>query len=77
MHADIERTLAGDLNLPQGLVAAVGEGEPVVHAASTSKSIVKLSGRSVVWWFPLGTPILLTLAKPLKNLPTAASPWKW
>ncbi len=33
-----------------------GEGEAVVHAASTSKSILKLSGCSLVCWFPLGTP---------------------
>ncbi|MDE3043019.1 MAG: hypothetical protein KGJ82_20945, partial [Nitrospirota bacterium] len=41
-----------------GLLTGSEEGKPVSHAATTSRSIVKLSGRSVVCWVPLGTPIL-------------------
>lgn len=58
MDADVERALAGDPDLLCGMVSAVGEGKPVSHAATTSRSIVKLSGRSVVCWVPLGTPLL-------------------
>ena len=40
------------------LLTASGAVKMVGHAATTSRSIVKLSGRSVVCWVPLGTPIL-------------------
>lgn len=58
MDAEVEGTPAADSNLLCGMLAAVGEGKPVGHAATTSRSIVKLSGRSVVCWVPLGTPTL-------------------
>lgn len=57
MDADVERALSGDPNLLCGMVAAGGEGQASTHAATTSRSMVKLSGRSVVWLVPLGTPI--------------------
>ena len=56
MDADVEGSLAVNADLLCGMLAAVGEGKACTHAATTSRSIVKLSGRSVVCWVPLGTP---------------------
>ena len=58
MHADVDRALAVNMDLLCGMVAAVGEDKPVGHAVATSKSMVKLSGWSMVCWVPLVTPIL-------------------
>ena len=56
MDAEVERALAGNSDLLCGMVAAGGEGTAVGHAATTSRSIAKLRGCSVVCWVPLGTP---------------------
>jgi len=56
--AEVERAPAGDPDLLCGMVAAGGEDKAVGHAATTSRSMLKLSGRSVVCWVPLGTPHL-------------------
>jgi hypothetical protein len=54
--ADIKRALTSDSDFLGDVIPASGEGEAVAHAASTSSSMAKVSGRSVVCWFPLGTP---------------------
>ena len=59
MDADVEGPLAGDVDFLGDVMTASGEGEPGAHAATTSRSMRKLSGRSVVCWVPLGTPNLL------------------
>ena len=56
MGAEVEGTLAGDSDFLCDVRAAVGEGKAGAHAATTSRSILKLRGRSVVCWVPLGTP---------------------
>jgi hypothetical protein len=49
--------MIGNSDFLGDVVATVGEGQAGGYAATTSRSIVKLSGRSVVCWVPLGTPI--------------------
>ena len=59
MDGDVERSLSGDLELLCDVIAAVGKSKACGYAATTSRSIVKLSGRSVVCRVPLGTPATL------------------
>jgi hypothetical protein len=51
--------LSGDLELLYDVIAAVGESKACGHAASTSRSIVKFSGRSVVCRVLFGIPATL------------------
>ena len=48
MDAEVEGPLTGNADLLGDMVPAVGEGQPMAHAASTSRSMAKLRGRSVV-----------------------------
>lgn len=57
MHAEVKRALASDFDFLGDVVAPGGQGQAGAHAATTRRCIAKLSGRSVVCWVPLGTPI--------------------
>ena len=56
MDAEVKCTGASNYDLFGDVIAVSGEGEADTHAATTSRSILKFSGRSVVCWVPLGTP---------------------
>jgi hypothetical protein len=77
VDADVERAEASNLDLLRDMFAAIGEGKPVAHAASTSRSMTKLSGRSVVCWFPLGTPAFIPSPRPLIPCPLVSVEFKW
>jgi hypothetical protein len=47
MDAEVERALTGDFDFLRDVVAAGGESQAGAHAASTSSSILKLSGWSL------------------------------
>ncbi|CUS34447.1 hypothetical protein COMA2_170010 [Candidatus Nitrospira nitrificans] len=80
VDGDIERPLVRYADLPSDVAMTRGKFEPVVHAASTRSSIMKLSGRSGVAPLSDGTrwghQTFQCGLKPLKNRFTATSPSK-
>ena len=77
VDADVERALASDPDLLRDMISPGREGQPSAHAASTSRSMVKLSGRSVVCWFPLGTPAFTPFHRLLIPGPPGSIEFEW
>src|SRR5262249_38613115 len=75
VHPQIERASAGDVDFLGDVVATVGEGKPLGHAACTMRSMVRLAAGG--WLLPclkgpFGDSRLFAL--PVSSLPVRATP---